>query len=115
MPRWTTSQRDSMLRQVSDTTIAVAAGAVLGTAVVIAYAAATQVSSHSTQAADASGSTATRTIPQTQPQTAGDDQLGDDGTAGQQQAPAYVPGPAPQGVEPQGGFGGGAPTTSGGS
>ena len=115
MPRWTTEQRDSMLRQASDTTIAIAAGAVLGTAVVIAYAAATQVSSHSTQAADASSSTPTQSIPQTQPQTGGDDGVGDDGTAGQQQAPTYVPGPAPQGGQLQGGFGGGAPTTSGGS
>jgi len=104
MARWTTTQRDSMLRQVSDTTVAVAAGALLGTAVVIGYAVVTHPAANAAEASgDQSGSST-----QTSPQQGFDPNVGDD-QGGLDQ------GGQVQGGQVQGGLVGGAPTTSGGS
>ena len=133
MARWTTTQRDSMLRQVSDTTVVVAAGAVLGTAAVMGYAMVTTHAgtSSAVAAGDQPGTTA-QTLPlQGYLPSTGEDQGGqDDGSqddgglvqggqlppgqvqTGQIQTGQVQTGQVQTGAV-QGGFG--APTTSGGS
>lgn len=123
----TTTQRDSVLAQVRGTTAAVAAGAVLGTAVVAGYVAVTRSSANAAEAAG-SGSGTAQTAPQQggsqdDPQQGGGFGSGQDqsGQSGQDQSgqsgqdQGQIQGGQIQGGQIQGGFGGGAPTTSGGS